>query len=80
MHLLWFILVGLIAGWLAGKLTRGSGYGVFGDIVIGILGAFIGRFLFKLLGMSASGTIGSIVAATAGAAVLVLVVRQLKKA
>ncbi len=80
MHLLWFLLVGLIAGWLAGKLTKGSGYGVLGDIVIGVVGAFIGGFLFRLVGISAYGTIGSVIVATIGAVVLVLAVRALKKA
>jgi uncharacterized membrane protein YeaQ/YmgE (transglycosylase-associated protein family) len=80
MHLLWFLVVGLVAGWLAGKLTKGSGFGVVGDIVIGVIGAFIGGFLFGLIGLSAGGTIGSIVMATVGAVVLVLVVRALKKA
>ena len=80
MHLVWFLLVGLIAGWLAGKLMRGSGFGAVGDIVIGVVGAFIGKFLFGLLGMAASGTIGSIVVATAGASILLYVVRLLKKA
>jgi len=80
MHLLWFLLVGLVAGWLAGKLTRGSGFGVVGDIVIGVIGAFVGGFLFRLVGISAGGTIGSIIVATIGAVVLVWVARALKKA
>ncbi len=80
MHLLWFLLVGLIAGWLAGKLTKGSGYGVLGDIVMGVVGAFIGGFLFRFVGIAAYGTIGSIIVATIGAIVLVLAVRALKKA
>jgi len=79
MHLLWFLLVGLVAGWLAGKLTRGSGFGVVGDIVIGVIGAFVGGFLFRLVGISAGGTIGSIIVATIGAVVLVWVARALKK-
>jgi uncharacterized membrane protein YeaQ/YmgE (transglycosylase-associated protein family) len=78
--LLWFLLVGLVAGWLAGKLTKGSGYGVIGDIIVGVLGAFVGGFLFRLVGISAYGTIGSIVVATIGAVALVWVVRALKKA
>jgi uncharacterized membrane protein YeaQ/YmgE (transglycosylase-associated protein family) len=80
MHILWFLLVGLIAGWLAGKLTKGSGFGVLGDIVIGVIGAFIGGFLFRLVGFSAGGTIGSIIVATIGAVVLVYVVKAVKKA
>jgi uncharacterized membrane protein YeaQ/YmgE (transglycosylase-associated protein family) len=79
-HVIWFLLVGLVAGWLAGKLTKGSGYGVVGDIVIGVLGAFVGGFLFRFVGISAYGTIGSIIVATIGAVLLVWVVRALKKA
>ena len=80
MYIVWFLLVGLIAGWLAGKLTKGAGFGVLGDIVMGVIGAFIGGFLFRLVGLSAAGTIGSIIVATIGAVVLVLVVKTLKKA
>jgi len=80
MYLVWFLLVGLIAGWLAGKLTKGSGYGVVGDIVIGVIGAFVGGFIFRLVGLSAGGTIGSIIVATIGAIVLVWVVKAIKKA
>jgi uncharacterized membrane protein YeaQ/YmgE (transglycosylase-associated protein family) len=80
MHLVWFLLVGLIAGWLAGKLTKGSGFGVLGDIVIGVIGAFIGGFLFRLVGIWAGGTIGSIIVATVGAIVLIYVVNVTKKA
>jgi uncharacterized membrane protein YeaQ/YmgE (transglycosylase-associated protein family) len=80
MHLIWFLLIGLVAGWLAGKLTKGSGYGIFGDVVIGVLGAFVGGFLFRLVGVSAYGTIGSLIMATIGAIVLVMIVRALKRA
>lgn len=80
MHIVWFLLVGLIAGWLAGKLTKGSGFGVLGDIVLGVIGAVIGGFLFRLVGISAGGTIGSIIVATIGAVVLVFVVKAIKKA
>jgi uncharacterized membrane protein YeaQ/YmgE (transglycosylase-associated protein family) len=79
-HLLGFLLVGGLAGFLAGKLTRGRGFGVIGDIVIGIAGSLIGRFLFGLLGLGAFGLIGSLVMATIGAVVLVIVIRALRKA
>lgn len=79
MHLVWFLLVGLVAGWLAGKLTKGAGFGVAGDIVVGVLGAFVGGFLFQLVGIAAYGTIGSIIVATIGAIVLLWLVRQLKR-
>jgi uncharacterized membrane protein YeaQ/YmgE (transglycosylase-associated protein family) len=77
--MVWFLLVGLVAGWLAGKVTRGSGFGVLGDIVIGVIGAFVGGFLFRLVGISAGGTLGSIIVATIGAVVLVLIVRAIKR-
>ena len=55
MELLWFILIGLAAGWLAGQFMRGSGFGVVGDILLGVVGAVIGGFLFHQLGLSAGG-------------------------
>ena len=79
MFLIWFLLVGLVAGWLAGKIMKGSGYGVIGDIVLGIIGALVGGFLFRLVGIAAYGMVGSIIVATIGAIVLVAVARALKK-
>ncbi|MGQ4277393.1 GlsB/YeaQ/YmgE family stress response membrane protein [Pseudidiomarina sp. E22-M8] len=81
MSFLWFLLVGLVAGWLAGTLVKGGGFGILGNIVIGIIGALLGGFLFNLLGLSSNGgLIGSIVVATIGAIVLLVIVRALKKA
>ncbi|MGE5141684.1 MAG: GlsB/YeaQ/YmgE family stress response membrane protein [Rudaea sp.] len=70
-----WLLVGLIAGWLAGVVMRGGGYGVVGDIVIGIVGAVIGGFLFSVLGLGATGLIGSIVVAFIGAILLIIILR-----
>ena len=65
MSLLVFLLVGIVAGWLAGKLVRGGGFGLIGDLVVGVIGAFVGGFLFNSLGVSSGGgLLGSIVAAT----------------
>ena len=70
------VLVGLVAGWLAGKIVRGAGFGLIGDIVVGIIGAFIGDWLLPRLGIHlGSGTIGLIVNATIGAIVLLLIIR-----
>uniref|UniRef100_UPI003A96D1EB GlsB/YeaQ/YmgE family stress response membrane protein n=1 Tax=Pseudidiomarina sp. TaxID=2081707 RepID=UPI003A96D1EB len=55
MNFLWFLLVGLIAGWLAGSLVKGGGFGLLGNIVIGVIGALIGGFLFNVLGVSSGG-------------------------
>ena len=78
--LIWFLLVGLIAGWLAGKVMRGGGFGIVGDMIVGVIGAFLGGWLFGLLGIHAGGLIGSIVTAFVGAVVLILLLRLIKRA
>ena len=72
------ILVGVIAGFLAGQITRGSGYGLLMDMLLGIAGSIVGRFLFGLIGIHASGIIGSILLALIGAEILIWLVRFLK--
>ena len=74
------VAIGAVAGWLAGVIMSGSGFGLLGDIVIGIIGAVIGGFLFGLLGLAAVGLIGQIISATVGAVVLIYILRLLKKA
>jgi len=76
---IWFLVVGLIAGWLAGKIMQGSGFGLVGDLVVGILGAVLGGWLFSLVGIAAWGFVGSIVVAVVGALVLLYVVRVVKR-
>jgi len=81
MHFLWFLLVGLVAGWLAGMLVKGGGFGIIGDMIVGIIGAFVGGFVFEKLGVSAGGgTIGSIIVATIGAIILILILRLVRRA
>jgi uncharacterized membrane protein YeaQ/YmgE (transglycosylase-associated protein family) len=71
MHFLWWIIVGLIAGWATGKIMRGSGYGTFMDIVIGIVGAIVGGWIMRALGFQGQGgTIYTILVAIGGAIVL----------
>ncbi|MFO1463323.1 MAG: GlsB/YeaQ/YmgE family stress response membrane protein [bacterium] len=79
MHWLWFILIGLVAGWLAGRVMRGRGFGCFGNVAMGIIGALIGGFLFRYLGVSAGGTLGSLVTAFVGAATLIFLIQLFKK-
>ncbi|MDB5822098.1 MAG: GlsB/YeaQ/YmgE family stress response rane protein [Herminiimonas sp.] len=80
MELLWFLIIGLIAGWLASAVV-GGGFGLIGDIVVGVVGAFIGGFLFRQMGVSAGGgVLGSIVVATIGAIVLLLLLRLVRRA
>jgi uncharacterized membrane protein YeaQ/YmgE (transglycosylase-associated protein family) len=81
MNIVWFILVGLIAGWLAGQLMKGGGFGVIGDIVVGIIGALVGGLLFSSLGISAGGgLLGAIIVATIGAVVLIFLLRLIRRA
>lgn len=72
-----WIVVGLIAGWLAGTVMRGGGYGIVGDVIVGVVGAFVGGFLFGVLFPgSAVGFVGSIVVAFIGAMVLIGLLRM----
>jgi uncharacterized membrane protein YeaQ/YmgE (transglycosylase-associated protein family) len=70
-----WLLIGLIAGWLAGKVSRGRGFGCIADILIGLIGAFLGGWIFTKLGIFGGGFIYSIAAATIGAIVLVAIAR-----
>jgi len=74
--LIWLLIVGLIAGFLASVVMRGGGYGIVGDIIAGIIGAFIGGWLFSLLGVSVGGgLLGSIIVAFIGACILIAILR-----
>ena len=77
--LLIFLAIGAVSGWLAGTIMKGGGFGLLGNMVVGIIGAVVGGFLFSLLGISASGLIGSIITATVGAVALLFVVGLFKK-
>tara|TARA_R110000744_G_scaffold111245_1_gene209506 strand:- start:237 stop:488 length:252 start_codon:yes stop_codon:yes gene_type:complete len=75
-----FLAIGAFAGWLAGTLMKGRGFGLLGNIVVGVIGAVLGGFVFNFLGISAGGLIGAIVTATAGAALLLFIIGVIKKA
>lgn len=78
MHILWWIIVGVIAGWATGKIMKGSGYGFFMDLLVGIAGALIGGFVMRSLGfVGRGGLIYTILVAIGGAVVLTAVVRLL---
>lgn len=79
-NLIWWVLVGLIAGWAAGKIMKGGGYGVGIDIVLGIIGAVVGGWLVGILGFQAGGFISTIIVAIIGAVVLIWITRLIKKA
>jgi len=80
MSLLIFLAIGAVAGWLAGVILKGGGFGLLVNIVVGILGAMVGGFTFGLLGISAGGILGSIITATVGAVLLLFIVGLIKKA
>ena len=75
-----FIAIGALAGWLAGMVMKGKGFGLLGNIVVGIIGAFLGGWLLGVLGIATGGIIGSIVAAFIGAIVLLYIIKLVKKA
>jgi uncharacterized membrane protein YeaQ/YmgE (transglycosylase-associated protein family) len=80
MGLLWWIIIGAVAGWLAGKLMRGGGFGFLVNLLVGIAGGVIGGWVFGLLGIATGGIIGSLVTALVGAILLLWVISLFKKA
>ena len=81
MYILWWIIVGLIAGWLTGKLMKGSGYGALMDIVVGIVGAVIGGFVMSFFGESGVNgfNLYSFIVALVGACILIAIVRAVRR-
>jgi uncharacterized membrane protein YeaQ/YmgE (transglycosylase-associated protein family) len=78
--LLGWLVIGFLAGWLAGLLTRGRGFGCLGNVAIGLLGAVVGGYLFQLLGVRGPvGFLGSLLVALVGAGVLLLVVNLMRR-
>ena len=76
MSLLWFVIIGALAGWLAGQFMRGNGFGLIGDIIVGIIGSFLGGYLLRATGVEIGhGLLGSLLVAFIGAVVLLFVVR-----
>jgi uncharacterized membrane protein YeaQ/YmgE (transglycosylase-associated protein family) len=71
---LWFIIIGILAGFVAGRLMRGGGFGLVVNLVVGVIGAVLGGWVFGLLGISAGGIIGSLVTATVGAIILLWII------
>ena len=79
--LIWWIIVGLIAGWAAGKIMKGGGYGPFMDTILGMVGAVVGGWIFNALGIyPAGGIVASILVAIVGAIILIWLSRLVKRA
>ncbi|HWR05424.1 GlsB/YeaQ/YmgE family stress response membrane protein [Sporomusa sp.] len=72
---IWFLIIGAVAGWAAGKLMRGHGFGLWVDIIVGVAGAFIGGFALSLIGFAQYGVIGQLITSIIGAAILLWFIR-----
>ena len=77
--ILFWLIIGALAGWLAGRIMRGGGFGLIGNILVGIVGAMIGGTLFGMIGLPPVSTLGSLISATVGACVLLYIVSLVKK-
>ena len=79
MHIVYVLVIGALAGWLAGLIMRGGGFGLLGNILVGVVGAVLGSFLFGLLGIYTTSLIGSLITALIGAIVLIFIVRLIRR-
>ena len=77
--MIYSIIIGVIAGWLAGRIMRGGGFGFLINLLLGVAGSLIGSLVLPYLGLHTTGTIGSIISATAGAVLLLVITGALKK-
>ncbi len=78
--LVWVMLLGIVVGWLAGQITKGSGFGLLNDLGVGIIGSLLGSFMFEAVGLEAYGLQGRLVVAVLGAVVLLWLIRLIKMA
>jgi uncharacterized membrane protein YeaQ/YmgE (transglycosylase-associated protein family) len=78
-NILWFLIIGLVAGWLAGQIMKGSGFGLIGNLIVGIIGALLGGLLFSAVGLAATGHLGELVAATVGAIALLFLIQLFRR-
>jgi uncharacterized membrane protein YeaQ/YmgE (transglycosylase-associated protein family) len=79
MNWLWFIIIGLVAGFLAGAVVKGHGFGLLGNLVVGVIGALLGGFLLAVLGIAPTNLVGSLISAFIGAVVLLVLIGFIKR-
>ena len=79
MEFVWFILIGMCAGWLAGQFMKGSGFGLLGNLIVGVIGALLGGLVFRLVGLAAYGLLGQLIVATVGAVLLLALLPFVKR-
>lgn len=77
--IVFYIIIGLIAGWLAGVIMKERSMGLLGNLIVGIIGAIIGAYIFEFFGISTGGLIGSLVSAILGAIILLFIIQQIRK-
>ena len=80
MYLIWVVVIGMLAGWLAGEITKGRGFGLIGDLIVGVIGSLLGSFVFGLLGIYASSLVGRLILAVIGAILLLYLIRFIRRA
>ena len=78
-NLLLFLVIGIVAGFLAGKIMKGAGFGLVGDLIVGVIGSFIGVWVFGLLGIVSGGILGLLIASVVGALLLLYIIRLAKR-
>jgi len=79
MNIVWFLLIGLIAGWIADRIVKDVSFGLVGDMIVGMVGALLGGLLFGMLGITAGGLLGQIVMAVIGAIVFLFILKAIRK-
>jgi uncharacterized membrane protein YeaQ/YmgE (transglycosylase-associated protein family) len=67
MSIIWFLIIGVLAGWIAGELTRGNGFGLIGNLIVGVVGALLGGFLLDILNINSYGLLGQLLVSVIGA-------------
>lgn len=79
MDILWFLIIGGVAGWIAGEMVRGHGFGILGNVVVGIVGAVVGGLLFDFVGVGSYGLLGSLTMAVIGAVILLFIINAVTR-
>ncbi len=79
MYLVWVVVIGMLAGWLAGQITKGRGFGLLGDLIVGVIGSLLGSFVFGLLGIYADSLLGRLILSVIGAILLLYLIRFIRR-
>ena len=79
MYLIWVVVIGILAGWIAGEITKGRGFGLLGNLIVGVIGSLLGSFVFGLLGIYAGSIVGRLILAVVGALLLLYLIRFIRR-